>query len=202
VVAVVAGADDVGATLDEVSVDEDVEEVEDVLLEGVSELLPLPPQPTAKARSAEPPSTAAVVLTWCGMGISLSSWVRQTLPIRWLNTPGARTQTAPPGGPDLATEYGVFVNICGNSSALGSGRLGSADMADADENDPGLACGRRIRLTDGSNSTGEIIEDFGDLAGTEVVIDAFRTAKSRRWAVALDDGRTIFVDDDALELTS
>jgi hypothetical protein len=59
VVAVVAGADDVGATLDEVAVVEDVEDV----LEGVSELLPLPPQPTAKARSAEPPSTAAAVLT-------------------------------------------------------------------------------------------------------------------------------------------
>ena len=54
-----AGADDVGATLDEVAVVEDVEDV----LEGVSELLPLPPQPTAKARSAEPPSTAAAVLT-------------------------------------------------------------------------------------------------------------------------------------------
>ena len=136
------------------------------------------------------------------MGISLSYRVRQTLPIRWRNTPGGWTQTAPPGEPDVAMKYGVFVNICGNSSASGSERLGSADMADADENDNGLACGRRIRLTDGSNSTGEIVDDYGDLAGTEVVIDAFRTAKSRRWAVALDDGRTVFVDDDALELTS
>jgi hypothetical protein len=73
-------------------------------------------------------------------------------------------------------------------------------MTGDDENDQGLACGRRIRLTDGSNSTGEIVEDFGDLAGTEVVIDANRTAKSRRWAVNLDDGRMVFVDDDAVEL--
>jgi hypothetical protein len=74
-VAVVAGADDVGATLDEVS------DVVDVLLEGVSEPLPLSPQPTAKVRRAEPPSTAAAVFTLCGMGISLSSRVRRTLPI-------------------------------------------------------------------------------------------------------------------------
>jgi hypothetical protein len=55
VVAVVDGADVVVATLDEVL-------VEEVLLDGLSE--PLPPQPTAKARRAEPPSTAAAVLTW------------------------------------------------------------------------------------------------------------------------------------------
>jgi hypothetical protein len=52
----VVGSVVVGATLDEVLV------VEEVLLEGLSELLP--PQPTAKARRAEPPSTAAAVLTW------------------------------------------------------------------------------------------------------------------------------------------
>ena len=52
---VVVGAVVVGATLDEVLV------VEDVLLDGLSES---PPQPTAKARRAEPPSTAAAVLTW------------------------------------------------------------------------------------------------------------------------------------------
>jgi hypothetical protein len=201
VVAVVAGAD-VGATLDEVSVVEDVEEVDDVLLEGVSELLPLSPQPTAKVRRAEPPSTAAAVLTLWGMGISLSSRVRQTLPIDGA-IPRARGPKRRHQANQTARRNMAFSSIiCGKGSAAGSGRLGSADMADADENDQGLACGRRIRLTDGSNSTGEIIEDFGDLAGTEVVIDAFRTAKSRRWAVALDDGRTVFVDDDALELTS
>jgi hypothetical protein len=53
---VVAGAVVVGATLDEVLV------VEEELLDGLSESLP--PQPTANARRAEPPSTAAAVLTW------------------------------------------------------------------------------------------------------------------------------------------
>jgi len=53
---VVVGAVVVGATLDEVLV------VGDVLLDGLPESLP--PQPTAKARRAEPPSTAAAVLTW------------------------------------------------------------------------------------------------------------------------------------------
>jgi hypothetical protein len=201
-VAVGAGAGDVGATVDEVPVVDEVDDVDGVLLEGVSEPLPLFPHPTAKARSAEPPSTAAAVLTWYGMGVSLSSRGRQTLQIRWRNTPGTRTQTAPPRERDSATEYDFFVNICGKVSRRAPNRLSSADMTDADEQDRGLACGRRIRLTDGSNSTGEIIEDFGDLAGTEVVIDASRTARSRRWAVALDDGRTVFVDDDALELTS
>jgi hypothetical protein len=52
---VVIGAVVVGATLDDVLV------VEEVVLDGLSELLP--PHPTAKARRAEPPSTAAVVLT-------------------------------------------------------------------------------------------------------------------------------------------
>jgi hypothetical protein len=52
--AVVEGAVVVGATLDEVPV------VEEVLLDGESDSLP--PHPTAKARRAEPPSTAAAVL--------------------------------------------------------------------------------------------------------------------------------------------
>jgi hypothetical protein len=53
---VVVGAVVVGATLDEVLV------VEEGLLDGLSEVLP--PHPTAKARRAEPPNTAAAVLTW------------------------------------------------------------------------------------------------------------------------------------------
>ena len=61
-------------------------------------------------------------------------------------------------------------------------------MADADENDNGLACGRRIRLTDGSNSTGEIVDDYGDLAGTEVVIDAATGAVLRQYPAAVFGG--------------
>lgn len=63
-----------------------------------------------------------------------------------------------------------------------------------------FAVGSQVRLTDGSNASGEIVEDFGTLAGTQVVVDSHRTARARRWAVALDDGRIVFVDDDAIEL--
>jgi hypothetical protein len=56
---VVVGAVVVGATVDEVLVSEEL------LLDGLSELLP--PHPTAKDRRAEPPSIAATDLTWYGM---------------------------------------------------------------------------------------------------------------------------------------
>jgi hypothetical protein len=62
-----------------------------------------------------------------------------------------------------------------------------------------LAVGSRVRRTDGSNTTGEIVDDFGDLAGAEVAVDHHHTARARRWAVALDDGGIAFLDDDALE---
>jgi peroxiredoxin len=54
-------------------------------------------------------------------------------------------------------------------------------------------------MTDGSRMTGEIVDEFGDLAGVEVVVDAGMTVRSRRWAVALNDGGIAFVDDDAIE---
>ena len=65
---------------------------------------------------------------------------------------------------------------------------------------PALAVGSRVRTTDDRALAGEIVEDFGDLAGTEVVIDDAHTARARRWAVALDDGQLVFVDDDGIEL--
>jgi hypothetical protein len=88
---VVIGAVVVGATLDDVLVSE--EEV----LDGLSESLP--PQPTANASRAEPPSTAAAVLTWYGMGFSLSSRVRRTRPVRWRNTRGTARQNERTRGP-------------------------------------------------------------------------------------------------------
>ncbi|MBV9515967.1 MAG: hypothetical protein JO280_18305 [Mycobacteriaceae bacterium] len=72
-------------------------------------------------------------------------------------------------------------------------------MSAAADGQTRLGVGCRIRTTDGSNATGEIVEDFGSLAGTEVRVDAEHTARGRRWAVALDDGRVVFVDDDAIE---
>lgn len=72
-------------------------------------------------------------------------------------------------------------------------------MAGAEEKHTRLAVGRRVRTTDDSQATGEIIEDFGDLAGTEVVVDETLTARARRWAVQLDDGGIAFLDDDGIE---
>ena len=59
--------------------------------------------------------------------------------------------------------------------------------------------GTAVRTTDGAQIRGQIVDDFGDLAGVEVVVDAGQTARSRRWAVALDDGRVVFLDDDGIE---
>ena len=71
-------------------------------------------------------------------------------------------------------------------------------MAGGMKNTGRLGVGARVRVTDGSNKTGQIVEDFGSLAGVEVVVDALLTVRSRRWAIALDDGGMAFVDDDAV----
>ncbi|WP_368680675.1 hypothetical protein R1X32_10980 (plasmid) [Rhodococcus opacus] len=46
--------------------------------------------------------------------------------------------------------------------------------------------------------TGVVVEDFADEAGMAAEIGR-RWAPVRRWAVALDDGRLVFADDDHLE---
>ena len=38
------------------------------------------------------------------------------------------------------------------------------------------------------------MEDFGDLAGEQVIIDRDRIARARRWAIMLDDGDLVFCD--------
>jgi hypothetical protein len=70
----------------------------------------------------------------------------------------------------------------------------NGDMAGAE-----FEVGTQVRTTDESRTFGRIVEDFGDLAGAEVVVDAQSTARSRRWAVALDDGRMVFCDDHEIE---
>jgi hypothetical protein len=46
---------------------------------------------------------------------------------------------------------------------------------------------------------GVVVDDFADLAGTPVDIAGERFAEpARRWAVALDDGGLVFVDDDSI----
>lgn len=72
-------------------------------------------------------------------------------------------------------------------------------MATNSEETSGLAIGRRVRLTADPTATGEIVDDFGSLAGAEVVVDASTAVRSRRWAVSLDDGRLEFVDDADIE---
>ena len=60
--------------------------------------------------------------------------------------------------------------------------------------------GANVRTTDEAKCTGHIVEDFGDLAGVEVRVSPDLTARSRRWGVALDDGRIAFLDDNDIEL--
>ncbi|MGV0837589.1 hypothetical protein [Mycolicibacterium thermoresistibile] len=72
-------------------------------------------------------------------------------------------------------------------------------MAGTENKPTRLAVGLRVRTTDDSHATGEIVEDFGDLAGTEVVVDETLTARARRWAVRLDDGTIAFLDDEGIE---
>lgn len=61
-----------------------------------------------------------------------------------------------------------------------------------------IAVGSRVHTTDSPPKTGVVVEDFGDLAGEEVTIDHSRVARSRRWAVTLDDGTLTFLDDHSL----
>jgi hypothetical protein len=120
VVAVVAGEDDVGATLDEVPV---VEDVVEVLLAGASESLP--PHPTAKARSADPPSTAAAVLTWCGMwtrshlGSGTRCRNKDAIPRRQQTKRPIRPAPCSPAG--RGDETRSFADICGNGSGRAAG---------------------------------------------------------------------------------
>jgi hypothetical protein len=73
-------------------------------------------------------------------------------------------------------------------------------MAKNEDHGSALAVGQRVRLTGQAAATGEIVDDFGSLAGTEVVVDRSTAVRSRRWAVSLDDGGLAFVDDDEIEL--
>ncbi|MFS0900599.1 hypothetical protein [Mycolicibacterium litorale] len=46
---------------------------------------------------------------------------------------------------------------------------------------------------------GVVVEDFADTAGKAVEIGGHTIVEAaRRWAVALDDGGLVFVDDDSL----
>ncbi|MUL85121.1 hypothetical protein FZI95_23905 [Mycobacterium sp. CBMA247] len=50
---------------------------------------------------------------------------------------------------------------------------------------------------------GSVVEDFADLAGTAVEVAGERFVEpARRWAVNLDDGGLVFVDDDSIALAT
>ncbi|BBY14583.1 hypothetical protein [Mycolicibacterium litorale] len=75
-------------------------------------------------------------------------------------------------------------------------------MADADEGgNSGISMDSRVLVYPGTDheKTGVIVEDFADTAGKAVDIGEHHIADAaRRWAVALDDGGLVFVDDDSL----
>lgn len=64
-----------------------------------------------------------------------------------------------------------------------------------------IAVGARVRVSlDADNeSRGEVVDDFGDSAGYAVDIGNHHIVDpARRWAVRLDSGDLVFVDDDHL----
>jgi hypothetical protein len=61
----------------------------------------------------------------------------------------------------------------------------------------GFAVGRRVRVYPGRSDErlGVIVDDFGDSAGSAVIVGSTRIAEpSRRWAIQLDDGGLVFAD--------
>ncbi|MEX3646608.1 hypothetical protein [Mycolicibacterium porcinum] len=61
-----------------------------------------------------------------------------------------------------------------------------------------LGVGDRARVHPGTSEeqTGVVVEDFGDDAGLPVDVGGHHIADAaRRWAVSLDDGNLVFVDD-------
>ena len=64
-----------------------------------------------------------------------------------------------------------------------------------------IAVGSPVTVYPGTDGAlhGVVVEDFGDLAGTAVEIAGERiVGPARRWAVTLDDGGLVFVDDDSI----
>jgi hypothetical protein len=67
--------------------------------------------------------------------------------------------------------------------------------------DSGITMDSRVLVYPGTDheKSGVVVEDFADTAGKAVVIGDHKIVDAaRRWAVALDDGGLVFVDDDSL----
>ena len=63
-----------------------------------------------------------------------------------------------------------------------------------------IKVGHRVQTDDTPPRTGTVIEDFGELAGQPVVLDATKTVCARRWGIALDDGDLVFRDSHSLRV--
>lgn len=79
----------------------------------------------------------------------------------------------------------------------------SHDLPPIDEGDA-VPTGTRVQLIAASGGgTGCVIEDFGPLPDDGAVhLDAHTTIRPRRYAVALDGGSLVFVNDDEFDTTS
>ncbi len=68
-----------------------------------------------------------------------------------------------------------------------------------------VAVGSSVLVYPGTDEElhGTVVEDFADLAGTAVEVAGERIVEpARRWAVNLDDGGLVFVDDDSIALAA
>lgn len=77
--------------------------------------------------------------------------------------------------------------------------------SDSDQVAGGIAVGASVLVYPGTDDElhGSVVEDFADLAGTAVEVAGERIVEpARRWAVNLDDGGLVFVDDDSIALAT
>lgn len=78
----------------------------------------------------------------------------------------------------------------------------TGEQSGSDAQDPVLTVGSRVQLRDSADTAapGVIVDDFGTpVDGAEVDLGDGQLTRPRRWAVALDDGGLVFVDDDGIE---
>ncbi|MGV0811824.1 hypothetical protein ABQF34_07645 [Mycolicibacterium boenickei] len=77
--------------------------------------------------------------------------------------------------------------------------------SDSDEIAGVVAVGSSVIVYPGTDDElhGIVVDDFADLAGTAVEVAGERIVEpARRWAVNLDDGGLVFVDDDSIALAA
>jgi hypothetical protein len=72
--------------------------------------------------------------------------------------------------------------------------------ANEGQTDAQLAVNMRVRVYSGTDAetSGVVVEDFGELAGQAVDIGGQQINPARRWAVVLDTGDLVFADTDEL----